>query len=254
MFKNIKFIAIVFVIISLIFIGSTAVLYIILEGERAEKTALQDELAEIMKERKRLALEMDELKLIKGDLELKLSALEVEAKMLAENYEKEKSQNDVVRLELSEKTERLTEVETKLESIASEKEKFQEMLNAEKARYDELKERVEELVEVKEVLEEKVRDVVNRQGVELERIVVRVEGELEGRVVVVNREYNFIVVDVGIKNDVEMGDFLTIFRSGKYVGEAQVEKIYDTMSAATIIKETKPKAIMVDDNVIIRSN
>ena len=254
MFKNIKFIAILFVIISVIFIGSTAALYIILEEERAEKTALQDELAEIMKERKRLALEIDELKLIKGDLELKSSALEVEAKMLAENYEKEKSQNDVVRLELSGKTKRLTEVETKLESIASEKEKLQKMLNAEKARYDELKERVEKLAEVKEVLEEKVRDVINKQGVELERIVVRAEGELEGRVVVVNREYNFVVVDVGIKNDVEMGDFLTIFRSGKYVGEAQVEKIYDTMSAATIVKETKPKAIMVDDNVIIRSN
>ena len=49
MFKNIKFIAIVFVIISLIFIGSTVALYIILEEERAEKTALQGELAEIMK-------------------------------------------------------------------------------------------------------------------------------------------------------------------------------------------------------------
>ena len=34
----------------------------------------------------------------------------------------------------------------------------------------------------------------------------------------------------------------------------QVEKIYDTMSAATILKETKPKAIMVDDNVIVRRN
>ena len=55
-------------------------------------------------------------------------------------------------------------------------------------------------------------------------------------------------------DEVELGDYLTIFRSGKYVGEAQIEKIYDTMSAATIIKETKPKAIMIDDNVIIRSN
>jgi tetrahydrodipicolinate N-succinyltransferase len=38
------------------------------------------------------------------------------------------------------------------------------------------------------------------------------------------------------------------------VGEAQIEKIYDTMSAATIVKEVKPKAIRVDDSAVIREN
>ena len=128
------------------------------------------------------------------------------------------------------------------------------MLESERARYGQLKERINKLVELKDVLEDKVRDVINRQGIELERIVIKAEGELEGRVLVINREYNFIVVDIGVDDEVELGGYLTIFRNGKYVGEAQIEKIYDTMSAATIIKETKPKAIMIDDNVIIRSN
>ena len=253
-FREIELITVIFIVLPIIFIGSTAALYIMLAGEKSEKATLQNELAEVMKERKKLSIEIEELKLIKADLDVKVSGLETQAKMLTENYEKEKSQNDVVRAELNKKTEALEKAKEKAESAKSEKEKLQDLLDSEKERYNQLKERIDKLVEVKDVLEEKVRDIINKQGIELERIVVKAEGELEGRVLVVNREFNFIVVNIGMDDDIELGSYLTIFRNGKYVGEAQVEKIYGTMSAATIVKETKPRAIMVDDNVIIRSN
>jgi len=254
MFKSIdiKPITIIFVAISVIFIVSTSTLYIVLHKEKTEKVVLQQKLADVMKQRKRLSEEAEELKVIKNDLEVELAGLEAQAKALGENYEKEKSQNDIVRVELEEKTKSLEEAEGKLSSAAGEKDKLKKMLESEKTRYSQLKERVDKLVEVKDVLEGKVRNIINKQGIELERIVVKTEGELEGKVLVVNREYNFIVADIGIEDDIEIGDFVTIFRNGKYVGEAQVEKIYDTMSASTIVKETKPRAIMVDDNVIIR--
>lgn len=253
-FKGIKPITVILIVISVVCIALGALSFIMFNNERREKITLQDELTEVMKQRKKLSLEIEELKLIKADLEIEIGELEEETKVLSDNYEKEKSQNDVVRLELAQKAERLEKVEGELESAVSEKETLQEMHESEKAKYAELKGRVDKLVEVKNVLEEKVRSIINKQGIELERIVVKSEGELEGRVLVVNREYNFVVVDVGVKDDIELGDFLTIFRNGKYVGEAQIEKIYDTMSAATIVKETKLKAIMVDDNVIVRSN
>lgn len=254
MFKGSKLIAIILGIISILFIGSTAVLFLALNNERVEKTTLQDELTQIMKERKKLSREIEELKLIKGDLEIKLGGLETQAKMLTENYEKEKSQNDIVRLKLSEKEEEIKEVETKLVAVTDERSKLREMLDDERTRYSQLKERINKLVEVKDILEEKVRDIINRQGIELERIVVKAEGELEGKVLVVNREYNFIVVNIGVRDDIGLGDILTLYRDGKYVGEAKVEKIYDTMSAATITKETRSSTILVDDNVIVRSN
>ena len=47
-------------------------------GERNAKLSLQNELTEVMKAKKRLSLELDEVKIIKSDLELKLSALEAQ--------------------------------------------------------------------------------------------------------------------------------------------------------------------------------
>jgi len=254
MFKTIRSVTVIFVVISVIFISSSAALFIMFYKERVEKITLQSELAQIMKERKKLSLEVEELKLIKGDLEIKVSKLEEQAKTLTEDYEKEKSRNDVARLKLNKKEEDLKGVNDRLESIMSEKAKLQAILDEEKTKYSQLKERVDKLVEVKDVLEEKVRDIINKQGIELERIVVKAEGELEGRVLVVNRDYGFIVVNVGSRDDIAIGDTLTVFRGGKFVGEAQVEKIYDTMSAATIVKEDKPGAILVDDNVVMKGD
>jgi len=250
----VRFFIVGFVIISLVFIGSTAALYVILNREKAEKGVLQETLAQVMRERKKLSQELDEVKLIKSDLERELSGLEVQAKLLAENYEKEKSQNDVVRLKLSKTAEGFKLAKAEAKKAVADKERLQGMLEDEKKKYNLLKDRVEKLAEVKNVLEEKVREIVNKQGVELERIVVKAVGELEGKVLVINRDYNFLVVNLGMQDDVELGNYLTIFRNGKFVGEAQVEKIYDTMSAASIIKESKPKAIMINDNVIMRGN
>jgi archaellum component FlaG (FlaF/FlaG flagellin family) len=75
---------------------------------------------------------------------------------------------------------------------------------------------------------------------------------MEGKVLVVSKEYNFIVTDMGSDDQIVLGDMLTVFRDGKYVGEAQIEKIYDTMSASTILKETKPGAIQINDKAVVR--
>lgn len=254
MFKHAKAITIILLIIAILSIGCSAALFTIVTKEKIEKTTLQNELTEVMKARKRLSREVEELKLIKGDLEIKVSGLEAQSRMLTENYAKEKAQNDAVRSKLSEREEEFKGVKDKLDSIAGEKRKLQEMLDSEKIKYGQLKERVNKLVGLKDMLEERVRDIINKQGIELERIVVKAEGELEGKVLVVNREFNFIVVDIGVSDDIELNDIITVFRNGRYVGEAQVEKIYDTMSAATIVKEIKRGTILSNDNVIVRGD
>jgi hypothetical protein len=247
-----RIIAIITGIICILFIASSVALFTMFNNEKIEKDILQEELAQVMKERKKLSLEVEELKLIKNDLEIKASGLEAKAKMLTENYEEEKSKSEIIKSQFAEQEEELKDAKFQLRSIGDGKKELQEMLDEEKKKYSQLRSRIDKLIEVKEILEEKVREIINKQGIELERIVVKAEGELEGKVVVVNREYNFIVVDLGYKDDIELGDILAVFRGGKYIGEAQVEKIYDSMSAATIVKESKPGSIMIDDNVVVQ--
>jgi len=238
----------------IVFMVAALLLFASLKSERDEKVALQNELADVMKERKALSLEVEELVVIKSDLDIKISGLEAEKTLIEKEYEREKSQNDVIRARLDKKDDKIKDVESKLNAALSNKREIQREFEEEKEKYGEIKKRIDKLMSAKDALEEKVRDIVNKQGIELERIVVRTEGELEGRVLVVNRDYNFIVVNIGHDDDIRLGSTLTVFRSGKYVGEAKVEKIYDTMSAAAISKELKSGAIMINDNVIMRTN
>ncbi|MBN1871445.1 MAG: hypothetical protein JW800_02620 [Candidatus Omnitrophica bacterium] len=252
--KYLKIIVIIVTVVAILAVGLSVLLFTFLNRERVEKSILQEELYKVMKERKTLSQEIEELKIMKTDIEKENTKLSSQYESLSAQYEIEKSQNDAVRLEINRKKDELTKANQQLRAAAQEKEKLQNILDDEKTRYDELKDKVNKLIEVKDVLEEKVRDIINRQGVELERIVVKAEGELEGKVLVVNRKYNFVVVDIGFTDNLSLGDLLTIFRDGKYVGEAQIEKIYDSMSAATIAREIKPGAIAVGDNVVVRSN
>ncbi|MDP3790134.1 MAG: hypothetical protein Q8R48_07025 [Candidatus Omnitrophota bacterium] len=240
------------VIVAVIFVISTLVLLVMLTGEKSSKAALQNELAEVMKAKKKLSQEVEEVKIAKSDLEMKLSSLEAQTKELGDSYEKAKSQSENLKQELTKKDTELSSIKGQIDTITSEKQGLASQLDQEKTKYSQLKERVDKLVAVKDELEKKIKEIVDKQGVELERIVVKEQGEMEGKVLVVNKEYNFIVTDMGSDDQIALGDILTVFRDGKYVGEGQVEKIYDTMSASTILKETKPGAIQINDKAVVR--
>ena len=250
MIKDIKSVGVT--VVAVVFLVSTIFSLLLFMGERNAKLSLQNELAETMKAKKKLLLELEEVKVIKSDLELKLSALEAQAKMLGENYEKEKAQAESMKRDLTKKDSELASIKGQVDAVKNEKQSLQATLDDEKLKYAQLRERVDKLVAVKDELEKKIKDVVGKQGVELERIVVKEEGELEGKVLVVNKEYNFIVTNIGSEDNVTLGDIITVFRDGKYVGEGQIEKIYDTMSASTVVKETKPGAIQVNDRAVVR--
>lgn len=67
------------------------------------------------------------------------------------------------------------------------------------------------------------------------------------KVLTVNRKFNFIVVNWGLKNQARIGDTLHVQRSGKVIADVQIEKVYDSFSAATILKESKDAPIQEGD-------
>jgi len=69
-------------------------------------------------------------------------------------------------------------------------------------------------------------------------------------VMTVNRKFNFVVVNIGMKDELKMGDKLNVERSGKVVGLLQVEKLYDQFAAATIVQEVKETPIQEGDAVV----
>ena len=69
------------------------------------------------------------------------------------------------------------------------------------------------------------------------------------QVLTVNRKFNFVVVNVGLKDNLKVGDALLVQRDSKTVGQVTIEKIYDNFSAATITKEPKDAPFKEGDKV-----
>ncbi|MBN1689153.1 MAG: hypothetical protein JW893_08640 [Candidatus Omnitrophica bacterium] len=69
------------------------------------------------------------------------------------------------------------------------------------------------------------------------------------QVMTVNRKFNFIVVNIGLQDQLKIGDPLVIERNGDYIGNVQVEKLYDQFAAATILEEIRNYQIKEGDTV-----
>ncbi|MBI4398054.1 MAG: hypothetical protein HY586_02895 [Candidatus Omnitrophica bacterium] len=60
----------------------------------------------------------------------------------------------------------------------------------------------------------------------------------EGKVVLVNREYKFIVVDLGKLDGVKLKDEFEVVRDGKVIGKVAVSKLYESLSSCEILSES----------------
>lgn len=113
----------------------------------------------------------------------------------------------------------------------------------------------------KQELESKVKELqANTQNLELGKIVVgstelkkdqaakaagAVEpaapaqtkaGGLEGKVLVVNRDHDFIVINMGSKDGVKLGDKFYVYQADNLLGEVKIEKLHDSMAAAGFLE------------------
>lgn len=88
------------------------------------------------------------------------------------------------------------------------------------------------------------------KAIELERIVVSDTSgsDLLGRVVSINRDWNFVVIDLGW-DAVHIGDTVSIFRGESLVAKARVERVQEGICAATMLPEWHAADIQVNDVV-----
>ena len=77
----------------------------------------------------------------------------------------------------------------------------------------------------------------------------KVEDARPQQVLTVNRQFNFVVVNLGLRNKVKIGDILRVEQGGKLIAKVQVEKLYDNFSACAIMEEIKPGQIHEGDLV-----
>lgn len=64
----------------------------------------------------------------------------------------------------------------------------------------------------------------------------------KGSILVVNKDYNYVVINLGNEEGVRLGDLFSIYHKNKYIGDVKVAKVHDSLSAADfVMPEIKDK-------------
>jgi septal ring factor EnvC (AmiA/AmiB activator) len=223
---------IVIIIISLALAGA---IFFFFQKERTAKLAVETQLQTVTSkyEQTRKALAESDSQL--GTLKTRLG--ETEARIVSLNSE--------LQSEKAAKKEAMTllnQMKADLEQQNSLKAVLEKQLADYQQTLKAMETQLQEAETQKAALENKVKGYEEKfGGVELGKIVVNSENQpakkspavkLEGRVLVVNKDYNFAVINLGNKDGVVPGSTFGVFHNNKEIGTLRVEKVHDAMSAA----------------------
>ena len=129
--------------------------------------------------------------------------------------------------------------------------------------------RLADLERAKADLESKVMELSGQPMVELDKVLVKGDQggagagasglalpvptsavpSMDGQVVVINREFDFIVMNLGRNHGLSVGQEFQVVRGTEILGRVKVEKVYDELSAAALLPESKKSAIREGDAV-----
>ena len=75
---------------------------------------------------------------------------------------------------------------------------------------------------------------------------------LKGRIVAVNSEHNFVVIDIGKQDGIETGEEFDIYRGQAYIGLIEVIQMRDRISACDIKDVKGGRSLKIDDMIVAR--
>lgn len=231
-----------------------------------------------------LTVEIDQLQVKKraaekqiADLNQQLDSLKeqmVQQQAKIQDFDNQvKSLNDELSAEKTSKEEALLEIakiKEEAELLKTAKSNLESGLRVSEETLNNLKNEMTALRAAKEAQDEELKEAqAKSKDVQLDKIIVApspgtaqapaVPGVSEagmagtvqgGKVLVVNKEYDFAVVNLGQRDNVAIADILEIYRNNKKIGELRVEEVRDAMSVAMPLTQGLIKQIKEDDKVV----
>ncbi len=140
------------------------------------------------------------------------------------------------------------ELELKLAEAINKKEALERQLIETKHEHEkELKQLQQQKLEMEQRLQEKTGEIPG--AVRIENIKILTGKKFSGKVVAVNRKYNFIVINIGKNHGIEEGTVLIVHRGKKFIGKARIDRVYETMSAANLLEDWMQDRVETGDGV-----
>jgi phage-related minor tail protein len=222
----------------------TAGLLFFVIQEKNKRIETEQELLLTQKAKESLEIELEQT-------QLKLMQLKDRAKLLAQQIKQEKSNYRAALEKIENKDMQIQELEDSLTQEMQQRENIANALAQLKESYSSLEQELKKTKREAKELRENLSKFTKKTGVELKKIIVKPpkKRSLSGRVLVVNREFDFVVIDLGRENDVRIGDQFVIYQGSQEVGKVKVEKVYDLFSTASMLPGSQERKIREDSIV-----
>lgn len=262
MSKTFKIVLVLLVVFSIVSAVAAVFSFVGKEREYMKRLLLEDKLAATLKDKRNLEKDISSSKKEKEDLDAQIKDTEAKLKELISDVDAEKEKSKSALLDLAAKEDRIKELQEDIEKEKKEKLAISKKLEDLEFDYAKATSDVSRLKKEKTELEKRLSDLKER-SVDLDRIVVKPDAKpvpgrlaapvkelLRGRILVVNKEYTFIVTDLGKDDEVKKGMVFEVKDARESLGKAKVDKVYDTMSSATVLPGSKISRMKKGDLII----
>ncbi len=272
--EKIKSPILILIVLIVVSLSAAGGVFFFLQKEKAKNVALQEELDDVLTRLRVTENKLDASAKSVSDLTVKLDQAQGQVSALTSELEKE-------RADKNEALARAEQMRMALEEQKSLRVNLEQKLTEAKKESEKLQSQVKGLQDEKSGLEAKIKaSETAGQGVELGKIVVSPETEtakpsvaavkpkkaaqgkvetpkpaaaLEGKILVVNKDYNFVVLGLGTKEGVNVGDLFSVYHKNKYIGDVSVEKVHESMSAAGFQSPDMNTKVTEGDKVVRKS-
>ncbi len=234
--------------------------------EQKQRMVKEQELAIARAEKEGMEQELRQTKQAKQQAEADLTKSKDQLSQTMDLLAQERKAKEDLAQSVEDRQHEIDRLSKDMEQLRQERETMVSQASQLKGQQSSLQSQVTELEKAKSDLESKVMELSQQPTVELDRVVVGQGGEgaaatasgeaaampasaSHGQVLVVNREYDFIVVNMGKNQGLQIGQEFQVVRGEEVLGRVKVEKVYDELSAAAILPQSKKDAIREGDLV-----
>jgi len=217
------------------------------EEMKLETVALEEKLKKLEDAKEAFAEEIEEeeelhKKLTKNLATSEQKIKELEAQLKAE-VERSQKLGELYEQKQQEEASKLEKIQDSRENTTAEKSNAEEAAPVEDANVG---------IELEEIViiprAPKAQDIVEEPTLEEEGVSV-FESALDGRILSVDTETEFVIVSLGKKDGLDVGNILSVYHNENYVGDIKITRLQSEMSAADLVLPLSIRNVQKNDQV-----
>jgi len=237
--------------------GVAAVAIVLQIQEREKRMARERELQLALAENDDLKGRLEEAQENRSRAEGQLAGARKELTQAREELAQAITAQETLSRSIEDREKEIARLTKDLEQASVESKRMADQLKTER-------QKLADLEQAREELEAKVMELSGQPTVELDKVLVTgepagaglvmpvsttVPAVADGQVVVINREFDFIVMNLGRNHGLSVGQEFQIVRGNEVLGRVKVEKVYDELSAAALLPDARKDSIREGDVV-----